>query len=476
MMFIFPLLFIVSFIMSLREIIRGNKDGMLLFLIFGLSMYTTAMSVAFSLGLKDLIPVFQFFKELMIFSVLGLNIMSLTRKPRFHVLDYMILAFFLYSLLYALAPIGEQSFINRLMAFKSMSFFVLVYFSGRFLDLRNIYVNKYFNYIMILTIAAGVVLIGEYLLQTHLQTMTGYAEYSYYFFNFEPSGSYGLTTTFESEGGYKRFASFFANPLEHAAATLLALAFIMALYTRDDNKLVLTPIGMTALAATFISITLALSRAPFASYFVMIYFYALLTRKKLITNIIHIGFGLVAAYVAYLMTRFEDTASGIMEVVVNTVDFSNPSSVGHLVEWIQGIMAMIESPLGLGLGTSGRVAGSLGENIGGENQFIIIGVQAGVIAMFLYLFIYLNFIRLGIKWLPYLKGKERKICMAVLFMKIGFFIPLLTSEVESSSYISYMNWFFSGMMMTIIMSQGTAPYQESAAEISSPKPNIPATA
>lgn len=456
-MFIFPLIFISSFIMAVREILKGNRDGLLLFLIFGLSMYTTAMSVAFSLGLKDLIPAFQFFKELMILSVLGLNILALTTKPRFHLIDYLIMAFFAYTFLYAIAPIGEQSFVNRLIAFKSTSFYVLVYFTGRLIDYQRIYINKYFSYIILLTIAAGAVVIIEYLMNQHLQTRTGYAEYSYYFFNFEPSGSYGLTTTFESEGGYKRFASFFANPLEHAAATLLALAIIGALYTHDDNKFKPNTIGMIALGASFVSIVLALSRAPFAAYFAMIYFYALLTKKKFITHTIHIGVALAAAYLLYLVTRFEDKTNGIIEVIVNTIDFSNPSSVGHMVEWIQGIMAMIEHPLGLGLGSSGRVGGTLGENVGGENQFIIIGVQAGIIALMLYMAIYIYFIRLGVKWLPKLKGKDRKICMAVLLMKIGFFIPLLTSEVESSSYISYMNWFLSGLMISVIMSQYQRP-------------------
>ena len=94
--------------------------------------------------------------------------------------------------------------------------------------------------------------------------------------------------------------------------------------------------------------------------------------------------------------------------------------------------------------------------MGGENQFIIIGVQVGIIALFLYLTIYILFIKTGLKWINQLKGKERKICMIVLLLKIGFFIPLLTSEVESSSYISYMNWFLSGLFISIIMLPKTA--------------------
>jgi len=455
-MFIFPLIYITSFIVAIREVFKGNRAGVLLFMIFGLSVYTTAMSVTFMLGLKSLIPFFQFFKEGLILSVLVLNIVSLKQRPRFHLIDYAIFAFLLYTILYAILPIGEQSFAQRIIALKSTSFFTVVYFTGRLFDPKTVYVNKYFNYIILLTIAAGAVVMVEVIFDKQLQTLTGFADYNYYFFNFEPSGDFGLNWTFQSEGGYKRFASFFTTPLEHAGATLIALSVIAATYTTDNNKFRFTNTGMLALGASFMSIIFAISRAPLASYFLIIYVYGLLTKRKLITQTAHTAIVLAVIYLVYLFSRFENNNTGIVEVIVNTVDFSNPSSVGHLIEWVQGIMAMIAQPLGLGLGSSGRVAGSLGENVGGENQFIIIGVQVGVIALILYLAIYIMFIKIGLKWLNQLKGKERKVCMAVLLLKIGFFIPLFTSEVESSSYISYMNWFLSGLLISIIMLPKTA--------------------
>ncbi len=87
-MFIFPLVYIISYFIALKEVYKGNPAGILVFLIFGLSIYTTAMSVAFMLGLKDLIPIFQVFKEVLVFSVLILNIVSLRHRPRFPVIDY----------------------------------------------------------------------------------------------------------------------------------------------------------------------------------------------------------------------------------------------------------------------------------------------------------------------------------------------------------------------------------------------------
>jgi hypothetical protein len=450
-MFIFPVVFIISFILAVRAIYRGNTDGILIFLIFGLSIYTTAMSVSFILGFKDLIPVMQSFKELLVLGVLLLNIVNLKYRPKFHLIDYLILSFFLYLVAYAILPIGGQGFMARLMALKSLSFYIMVYFTGRFFDPRAVYISKYFNYIIILTIAAAAVLMIEVAMRSPLQFHSGYFDYAYYFFNLDSSGDYGLQTTFTSDSGLIRYATFFTNPLEHAAATIVALAVIFGLYTTDDNKFNINPIGIIAFGASLLSIWFAFSRAPLASYFFVIYVYSLVTKRKLIVNTIHLAVFIGAVYVAYLFSQFENNHSGIIAVLLNTIDFSDPSSVGHLIQWMEGILSIMQHPFGLGLGSSGRVGASLNASVGGENQFIIIGVQAGLIAALLYFVVFVMFYKICLKWLPLLKGKERKVCLTVFLIKVGFFVSTFTSELESSSYISYMNWFLSGLLISIIM-------------------------
>jgi hypothetical protein len=450
-MFIFPLIFITSFIVAFKEVLKGNRDGILTFLIFGLSIYTTAMSVTFMLGLRDFIPFLQGFKEILVFSVLILNVANFKRWPRFHLIDYVIFSFLLYLVIYAILPIGDQGLVNRFMSLKSIAFYIVVYFTGRTFDLKDVYINKYFKYVVLVTIAAAAVLIIEVIAQSPLQFHSGYFEYSYYFFNLDSTGPYGLQVTFTSDSGYIRFASFFTNPLEHATATLIALAVIFGLYTRDDNKFEINSISILALIATLLSIMFALSRAPLASYCLMIYVYCVVTKKKLIVNTIQSLFGLAAVYIIYLFYQFENNHSGLIAVVLNTIDFSDPSSIGHLLAWIEGVMSMIAHPLGVGLGSSGRVGATIDESIGGENQFIIIGVQAGIIALLLYLVTIIMFIRLSLKWLPFLKGKERKLCLAVLLIKVGLMISTFSSEIESSTYVSYMNWFLSGLLISVIM-------------------------
>src|ERR1700761_3233707 len=129
MLFLFPLIYIASFIFACNEIIKGKTDAILTFIIFGLSIYTTAMAVTFSLGFSAFIPFLQPFKELLIIGVLCLNIMALKVKPRFHIIDYLIFAYLGYMLLYVVLPIGAHSLSEKIIAFKSNSFYIVVYFA-----------------------------------------------------------------------------------------------------------------------------------------------------------------------------------------------------------------------------------------------------------------------------------------------------------------------------------------------------------
>lgn len=445
-MFLFPLIYFSSFLVAVKQLLQGNKQAVLLFIIFGLPIYTTSLSILFLLGFRDVISFLQPFKELMIVSVLGIGIWKLNTRIRLHLVDYAIIAYFAYTFLYVLLPVGEYGFAEKLMAFKSTSFFALIYFAGRLFNPAEIYINKYFHYILLVCIAAAIIVVSEVLLNRHLQTVTGYGDYNFYFFNQEPTGDYGLTWTFELEtGGMKRFGSFFSDPLEHAAATVLALAIIAGLYTNDKNQFKPDLFGLIALAATFVSIVFALSRASMVSYFMVIYVYAFLTRKNVLLYIFHTGFIVGVIYFFFLLENDK-----LYDYIIETLTFQNASSIGHIIEWVDGINAMIKSPLGLGLGSSGRVSGETGDNVGGENTFIITGVQAGIVALLLYLFVQIALIRYPYRWYKSLRGKERKVALALLLLKTGSIISLLTTNLEAHSYVNYLSWFFSGLFISII--------------------------
>lgn len=446
-MFIFPLIYISAFLIAFKNLLSRNRQGIFVFLIFGLPIYTTSLSVALQSGFGNFVPLMQPFKEVLILITLGISVWELDKRIKFQTIDYAILAYFAYTLLYVVLPIGQYGLSDKIIAFKSSSFFTFIYFGGRLFNPAQIYISKYFHYILAVFIGAAGILLFEIISDQHFQTLTGYADFNFYYFNQEASGNYGLSWTFETSTGLRRFASFFANPLEFAASTLIALAIIAGLYTGDDNKIKIDKLGILAIIATQFSIFFALSRSSLASYFIMIFIYALITKKQIILNFIYAGFIAVAVYFTFFMIIMHPD---LYEFIYETLTFTNASSVGHVIAWIEGIEAIAANPFGLGLGESGRVAVSLSEAVGGENQYIIIGVQTGIITLLLYLWMHIYFIKTCWVWYPRLKGKERKVCLSLLLMKIGFIIPLLTSELESSVYISYLSWFLSGLFVHMI--------------------------
>jgi hypothetical protein len=117
---------------------------------------------------------------------------------------------------------------------------------------------------------------------------------------------------------------------------------------------------------------------------------------------------------------------------------------------------MTEKPLGLGLGESGRMSMFSKENTGGENQFIITGVQVGVPMMLLYMGIHLSLMVNAFKNLKSKAGKIKRLSLTLFLFKIGILIPMFTSNTESFIYISYITWFLAGLMMNLMSEQDAA--------------------
>jgi len=453
-MFLFPLTYLASFFYAITKLFKKQVDGFLIFVIVGLPIYINAMSVSFMYGFSKWIPLLQSFKELAVLGACLLVATQIKQRPVLHLIDKLIIAFFVYTLLYAFVPIGSYSIMGKLMALKNLSFFCLLYFIGRFCDKDQVNINKLFSFIVIVLLVATIVVFGERIFNQHLHSFTGFSDYNFYFFNTDASGNYGLLWTFETESSAKRFGSIFSNPLEFASAIVLSLAIMFALISSknntEPNAIIQTnpnTLEKIGLIASFICIVLALSRAAFISYFLVIYIYGWIIGNKKIIHFFHIGAVIIVLYVFYILE------GDLYDFILNTITFQNESSLGHVLEWLDGINAMATQPWGLGLGESGRVSMTNKNNTGGENQFIIIGVQVGVIAMALYIYIYFKLIKTGLQQLKITAGKEWKIMLAIVLIKIGMFIPMFTSYIDSYIYLSYFSWFLSGYMINHIQNR-----------------------
>ena len=132
-------------------------------------------------------------------------------------------------------------------------------------------------------------------------------------------------------------------------------------------------------------------------------------------------------------------------MIIDTVKFENTSSLGHLIEWIEGILSILENPFGIGLAMSGNAGGvDQAVKVGGENQFLIFGVQMGIVSVFLYILILFFIIRRSFK--VYLNSNSfiKHISFIVTCTKFGLLLPLLTANAELYLFVSLFTWFFAG--------------------------------
>ncbi len=438
----------VSFFASILALIKGRNNAVFIFIIFGLPIYTTTLSVSFDLGMRWLVTLIQYSKETLILVFFINTILSINKRPVLCLVDKLVLSFLMLNLLYLVIPLGSFPLYQKLMAFRNISFLVFVYGIGRFMNTGKVYLNELFSFVGIMGIAAGSLVLIEFLTDTHFQTITGYATYNAYFFNQEPTGHYGLSWTFENESGYKRFASFFSNPLDHAAATLITVSMLLALTISSKNKIKLNQFTVLVLLATLASISFAFSRAAFASYCMVVYMYSLVTNNKVVLK--WANFALVTGFV--ILVFF---GKDIYDHLIETVLLQDSSSLTHVADWINGIESITAHPFGIGLGESGRVSVYDNLQTGGENALIIIGVQVGLIGMLLYVAIYFQILKMAYQMAKKGLGKYRKLALAILLIKIGLILPIMTSDIESYIYISYMQWMLCGLLVNFYSETST---------------------
>lgn len=452
LLLLFPIIYLLSFSFSITGVWTGNYGYLSVFLIAGLPIYITSLSILHSYGLDVVIPFFQYSKEIWVVLMLVLLVYRLPVLPKWNWLDKFMIFYLLYAALFVVLPVGTFGIIEKIVAFKNISFFPLLYFMGRLLTPELIWISKLQKQILFLAVLAAALLVGEIITDTHFQTITGYASFYDKYFLFDAAGNYGLSWTFEIEGGIKRFASFFANPLEHAASTLITVAVLVnGLLNGKQTKE--PQLFLWAVLASLLSIVFALSRASLAGYLLVSYLFFQLIRQRKILFYYHL-----LALLMVIIVLFISFNADLLEFLINTFNFTNSSSLSHLLEWVDGIEAMLANPWGMGLGESGRVAGSLGVNTGGENQLIITGVQCGWPAVFLYLTVIGISIYQAAKLVRYATGRAAQLGAIVFIIRVGLLIPMLTAAVESYLFVSYVGWLLTGLMSTAWSSgQNLAP-------------------
>jgi len=442
--FIFSLAYIASFLYYLKGLRLKEPERIAYFYIVGMSMYTIGLSTTMITFSAEVVNVIKYFKEIAVGSCFIYLLSTEFKNIRFNTLDLLITILFSYCAFYIILPVGNFTVIEKIIVFKSYGLFGPLYFIGRWMPIQKTDAKKITHWVIGLLLLACLVQLVEVIFYQHLQSYSGYTAYNQKINQLYSSGSYGLTQTFETDLGVKRFASFFQDPLDFAITLVLGICIAIGWIQYDEENKVSKKVKWLILFALLFALYQTYSRASMLGAVIAILYYLFMTNRK---NFIR--YSVLAAFAGLLYIYFSENEK-TRNYIIDTILFRESSALSHLLAWLGGIEAMIEQPLGLGLGSSGIYAFGDGLGIGGENHLIFIGVQTGVISLLLYLIIFIYiWISLSKNWRT-LNGFVKILALALLLFKAGSLVPMLTSYFESFLFMSYFTWFLSGYLTSQI--------------------------
>jgi len=446
--FILTIGVLLGFLWTLQEmIVKGKWTYFIFFLAAFLPMYITYLSLTYlNTRSEVLVTVFQALKDGVVGIALVVAILF-QKKPAEYTFrpqstDWLMGSFLIIAFCFLILPIGEVPFLTKASYFKGMLLPGLAYFLGRNTVFDEREISRFFSMIFIVAILAFAVnLMEQFVLQAHIQQHTGYALYNQVINDTYPSGNFGLSWTFETQALTKRLASFFADPLELASSVLLGFAagLIWFLTSKREEGFPYLVVMLCSMGSLFFSS----SRSAFGGFFIMLFFIAVIFK---LYRLILFGFSLVTAFVIFVVFFASDD---FYYFVIDTLTFQNASSVGHVVEWVVALESMIENPFGVGLAMSGN-SGSVTDEvrIGGENQFLIYGVQLGFIGMFLYILILGFSISRSIRVFRLTENvMTARLAFTAAAVKTGLLFPLFTANAELFAYVNWITWWMVGYAM-----------------------------
>ncbi len=442
----FLLFFYVAFtLIVLDKIYKGNSAYLLLYIVSFLPFYTIFQVIVFN-AFENIfiVNLIKYSKDFVLLSsfliyVIGDSKSFFKREFTISFLDKLVLGFLIIVLFYIFIPLGESTFLSKLVYAKNIFLIPIVYFFGRNTNLNFENWNSILNITIGLILLAFIISSFEKIFGIHIHSILEYSKYNLIFYDIEPQGNYGLSWTFENQNANPRFASFFSDPLEYSASLILFL--VISIWHFINSKILNNKIlYLLLIFVVIVSFFYAKSRASIVSA-VMVLTLALYISKYYRTMII--GSLLIVSFFLYLyFFSIEETKY----LIQDTLSFQNASSLGHLVEWIEGLLSIYENPFGIGLAMSGNASGvDQAIKISGENQFLIYGVQMGFLSLVLYLTIILKSIWNSLSL--FLKNSNPNI-KSVGFIagltKFGLLIPLFTANAELYLFVALFSWYLVG--------------------------------
>ena len=432
----------------LKKIFEGDTYYLLLYILFTLPFYSTLQLVIFKgFNVIPFVNLLKYSKDFVFFTgffilIFGKKESFIEREWQLTLLDKLFLGFMTLTLIYTLIPLGSASLLSKMIYAKNIFLMGIIYFLGRHTNIDEQRWRFIVKFIICLIVGSFLLALTEIISGVHLQSILDYGRFNSIMYDVSPTGNYGLSWTFERQGSLPRFAAFFSNPLDFAASLLLffSVGLNLLLHSKyNSNRLAYLGLLLLVIFSFFFSY----SRGAIIASVILVFFTLFLEKKYFL---LRIALGLVVMLVTYIFFSSYE----LDYFVLDTFNFQNTSSLGHLLEWLEGIESMLLHPMGIGLAMSGNGNGvEQALKISGENQFLIYGVQMGFLGLFIYISMLFKAIKDSLKvFKDSSKQHVRSISYVAAATKIGLLIPLFTANAELYLFVAFLSWFLIGSIET----------------------------
>jgi O-antigen ligase len=330
----------------------------------------------------------------------------------------------------------------KLYGIRDAGFFIVVYFTGRFVPLFDKDLGKVLRTLYGLGIFSAVVGFFEYLfLPVEVLLIVGYVNYNNWL-GVQFTGEKGLPENLYVELGgvlFRRMFSIFLMSNVYAQCLVLiipAIAYIRATSSRRKASTL-------ALGIMLIALFLTITRASIAACITSLFIVGYLLRDKFTRRLTGAIAG--ALVIGALGVLLYHPALG----VVTTSDTSIES---HLELWADSVKAIVDSPIiGLGAGTSGfastrDMVNGRENSWGGESQYFVIGVQFGLLVLALHLGFIVAVLRQSLA--AFRRQSEwgrRGICLLAFAGGVGVAMNAANTGEWAVTFPTFVFWWIAGM-------------------------------
>lgn len=441
---IIPFVIGVSFFFFIRPI------RALFAFIFLLPIHSLVLTILIAqLGLSiNLVKVVASWKEILLLCtfIVVVSHRFIQRRPFWvNWVDYIALLWLalivVYFLFHDLFFSWESNLTIRLYGARDWLLYLIPYFIGRLIVVSDKNASKIFKSLLLVAFLTSIIGIFEYFfvpIEWHIKL--GVPRYFGEFLGLEyPEHWFGLPPNYwTSIGGLevRRSVSTYLSGQGFALTFLLIIPVVTYNYF-----IALRRASLSLLLLCWIALLLTITRMTILVCFIQSMTVLWFCRKTKRLTLVLIGTMLI-------LTAIFVINSTIRNYIIQTLTFQDDSGRTRPGQWLAGIEAIVEHPLGLGLGSVGQVGARFANSgVGSEAGYFKITGALGLLGLLFFCGWFLGILAHAYRLYRKLKlhDPHRALILVTLVTAIGFLLNNITAPPDQSIFVLYVFSWLAGL-------------------------------